>query len=408
MTPPLHLFEAFGIELEYMIVERETLNVLPCCDELMRAVTGRPEPEYEDGDLAWSNELALHVVEMKTNGPAPRLDGLDRRFHRAVQEVSGHLGRIGACLLPTAMHPWMDPHRETRLWPHEYTDIYRAYDRIFDCRGHGWSNVQSTHVNLPFHGDEEFARLHGAIRLVLPLVPALAASSPLVDGRITGLLDNRLDFYRTNQQRVPSISGLVIPENLQTEAEYRRRIFDRIRADIAPLDPAGILSVEFLNSRGAIARFERGAVEIRLIDIQECPQADLAIAAFLVELIRALSLGSGDPPATPFPGQRLAAILDETIRHGDRALIQDGEYLRTFGCPEPSCTAAEFLRRLAEDLAAPLEPWSPALRIILSEGPLARRILRALPESPTHGQIHRVYRQLGQCLMRNQLFLPLA
>jgi hypothetical protein len=27
----------------------------------------------------------------------------------------------------------------------------------------------------------------------------------------------------------------------------------------------------FANSRGAIARFDRGAIEIRVIDIQECP-----------------------------------------------------------------------------------------------------------------------------------------
>ena len=36
-------------------------------------------------------------------------------------------------------------------------------------------------LNLPFSSDEEFGRLHAAIRLLLPLLPALAASSPLVE-----------------------------------------------------------------------------------------------------------------------------------------------------------------------------------------------------------------------------------
>ena len=42
------------------------------------------------------------------------------------------------------------------------------------------------HVNLPFADDAQFARLHAAIRLVLPLLPALAASSPIAEGSVIG------------------------------------------------------------------------------------------------------------------------------------------------------------------------------------------------------------------------------
>src|SRR5678809_520166 len=90
----------------------------------------------------------------------------------------------------------MNPERETRLWPHEDNEIYEAFDRVFGCTGHGWSNLQCTHLNLPFAGDAEFARLHAAIRLVLPIIPALAASSPILDSRLTGLMDTRLHCYR--------------------------------------------------------------------------------------------------------------------------------------------------------------------------------------------------------------------
>ncbi len=62
-----------------------------------------------------------------------------------------------------------------------------------------------------------------------------------------------------------------------TEENYRRQIFQRMYDDIAPLDPDGVLQDEFLNSRGAIARFDRGSIEIRVINIQECPAADLAV-----------------------------------------------------------------------------------------------------------------------------------
>ena len=56
--------------------------------------------------------------------------------------------------MPGGAHPWMDPARETRLWPHEDNEIYEAFDRIFGCTGHGWSNLQCVHLNLPFDDDE--------------------------------------------------------------------------------------------------------------------------------------------------------------------------------------------------------------------------------------------------------------
>ena len=79
-------------------------------------------------------------------------------------------------LLPGGAHPWMDPGREMVLWPHDAHEIYDLYNTIFDCRGHGWANLQSAHLNLPFAGDAEFASLHAAIRILLPLMPALTAS----------------------------------------------------------------------------------------------------------------------------------------------------------------------------------------------------------------------------------------
>jgi hypothetical protein len=38
------LFEVTGIELEYMVVDRDTLKVLPIVDKLFEDVTGKPSP----------------------------------------------------------------------------------------------------------------------------------------------------------------------------------------------------------------------------------------------------------------------------------------------------------------------------------------------------------------------------
>lgn len=75
-------FEAYGIEIEYMIVDAGTLDVLPVTDRVLHAMTGDYSDEVEVGALGWSNELALHVIELKTNGPAPPSPGSTRHSRR--------------------------------------------------------------------------------------------------------------------------------------------------------------------------------------------------------------------------------------------------------------------------------------------------------------------------------------
>jgi gamma-glutamyl:cysteine ligase YbdK (ATP-grasp superfamily) len=419
-TYPHGLFGVFGIELEYMIVDRDTLAVRPVTDELLRSMAGDTVMEVERGDIAWSNELVLHVVELKCNGPARTLSGLAARFHENVREVNTRLAGMHAMLMPTAMHPWMNPDEEMRLWPHGDQEIYSAFDRIFDCRGHGWSNLQSMHINLPFRDDAEFAKLHAAVRLLLPILPALAASSPVVEGRFTGLMDTRLEVYRGNARRVASVSGQVIPEPVFSRADYERVILRRIYDDLAPLDPEGILREEWANARGAIARFDRGAIEIRVLDVQECPAADLAIAATVVAVLRALIAETWSPLAAQqgWAVEPLVAILHRAIREGGQAMIEDEAYLRALGYTGGACRAEQLWRHLV-GVSLPGEAggdeFAPALEVILGEGALARRIAAALRAEPgvanlgpgdplPPSALDAVYTRLAACLANNRMF----
>src|SRR5690606_16820386 len=151
-----------------------------------------------------------------------------------------------------------------------------------------WSNVQSMHLNLPFFNDEEFGKLHAAIRILLPLIPALSSSSPIFEGRKTGFKDSRMEVYKTNQKEIPEMTGKVISEQVITKKDYYEKIFGPINEAIKSYDTENILDHHFLNSRGAIARFDRNAIEIRVIDLQECPKADVAIAVFIIEVLRLL------------------------------------------------------------------------------------------------------------------------
>src|ERR1041385_7198312 len=285
----LHLFQAYGIELEYMIVDKTTLAVKPITDEVLKHELGEYGSDFENEMVTWSNELVLHVIEIKSTKPELNFSALENAFADNVKRINSILEKWNAMLMPSAAHPWMDPYTETKLWPHDSNEIYALYDSIFNSKGHGWSNLQSTHLNLPFYDDEEFAKLHAAVRIVLPLLPALCASSPILDERVTEKLDKRLDFYKTNQSKIPSITGKVMPEAVFSKRNYTTTIYDKIREDIERFDTEKILDPIWVNSRGAIPRFDRGSIEIRIMDIQECPSADLAIITLVIELIKALA-----------------------------------------------------------------------------------------------------------------------
>ncbi len=403
--PILHAFAGYGIELEYMIVDRDTLVVRPLADRLLVDADGEIANEIEHGELAWSNELVLHVIELKTNGPSETLQGLGETFHRDLLTINSRLAGEGACLLPSAMHPLFDPARETRLWPHGQNEIYAAYDRIFGCRGHGWSNLQSMHINLPFHDDAEFSALHAAIRVVLPLLPALAAASPLEQGAPAAWLDHRLRYYRDNQRKVPEISGLVVPEAISGIADYHERILDPMYAAIAAYDPDGILADDWLNSRGAIARFERQTIEIRLIDLQECPAADLAIAEAVVSMVKAFyeQRLAGFSSQQEMPTSELAELLWRCARLGSKAMIEHPGYLRLLGLDAP-LTAGKAWSHLLEQELDISDSARQLLHQMLERGTLAEAIMARLGPEPDHASIQSCYRELAQCLNDNRLF----
>jgi carboxylate-amine ligase len=156
MGKKYHLFEVYGIELEYMLTNVTSLKVVPIVDQLLTQKKGEITSDIDNGEIAWSNELVAHVVELKTNGPTNNLDGLSALFHKNIIEINAILKPLNTQLLSTAAHPLMNPVKDTLLRKHSYSEVYALYHKIFDCKGHGWSNVQSTHLNLPFFNDEEF------------------------------------------------------------------------------------------------------------------------------------------------------------------------------------------------------------------------------------------------------------
>ena len=311
-----------------------------------------------------------------------------------------------------------------QLWPYDCLDIYQTYDRIFNCKGHGWANLQSTHLNLSFDGDEEFGELHAAIRLLLPLIPAIAASSPYLDSKYTGYRDARINVYRHNQDKVPEITGQVIPEQAYSYDEYNKQIFDKVKKAIAPYDTEHLLNHFFLNSRGAIARFDRGAIEIRLVDIQECPNADIAIVELEIATLKAIVNGkfaasrenasaANSVPHTlkeyreflrNFDTARLAELLVKTTKDAENAVIDWPEFLAVFGMGE-ACTAGDIWKHIYSVVKNDLTEVSQGfMEKMLERGTLSSALYKALGDAPAHEAFVTEYKKLADCLAHNRLY----
>ena len=453
------LWERFGVEMEFMIVDRDTLNVLPRADvPLGKDKDGNQLSDIEYDDIGLSNELVSHVLEFKCAHPKSTFEGLGKRFFHEIRRANKKLEKINAMLLPSACHPFMDP-AEMKLWPYDCLDIYQTYDRIFNCKGHGWANLQSTHLNLSFDGDEEFGELHAAIRLLLPLIPAIAASSPYLDSKYTGYRDARINVYRHNQDKVPEITGQVIPEQAYSYDEYNKMIFDKVKKAIAPYDTEHLLNHFFLNSRGAIARFDRGAIEIRLVDIQECPNADIAIAELEIATLKAIVNGkfaasrSGNAAGSSnaagisevansvphslkeyreflrnFDTTRLAELLNKTVKDAENATINWAEYLSVFGMnfattsastspvttpaatspassPANAVTAGDLWKHIYSVVKNDLTEVSQSvMEKMLERGTLSSALYKALGDNPSRKAFVTEYKKLADCLAHNRLY----
>jgi len=171
-----------------------------------------------------------------------------------------------------------------------------------------------------------------------------------------------------------------------------------------------VLRHEWLNSRGAIPRFDRSAIEIRVVDTQECPQTDVAIAAAAISAIRSLyderlsALSQQNDVAT----HALARTLSASTRVADEAVIDDARFLAALGMTRSRCSVNEFWRAVLEDRSHDDSDggdwWRERVAFILDHGCLARRILRAVAGDYSRDSLRNVYARLCSCLDRGQLF----
>jgi carboxylate-amine ligase len=176
--------------------------------------------------------MQLHVMEVKANSPFKSPIQFEETMQNAVSTLNQIVQKHGAKLLGTGMHPLLKL-KDTGIWPHYHKKIYQEYGKIFNLNQHGWLNIQSFHLNLPFLKEADGIQLHNLLANLCAYLPAITASSPICEGKNGPDLDNRLQFYKVNQKEIPSITGTVIPEYASSFKQYKHDVIERYSQDLA-------------------------------------------------------------------------------------------------------------------------------------------------------------------------------
>jgi gamma-glutamyl:cysteine ligase YbdK (ATP-grasp superfamily) len=385
-----------GPEHEFSISD-PLCRPLSISDKVLRTLGRRVVNKVQMKGFILSKELQMHVLELKPNTPFEGPREFENTMQNAVIEVSEFLeDTFGANMLGLGMHPLLDL-QDARVWSHRDKRIYDTLGKIFDLRQHGWVNIQSFQLNLSFAGEQDAVRLYNCIAQILPYLVALSAASPVYENRISDYEDSRLYFYKACQNRVPSIVGDVIPEPIKSFDHYREVTIDRYSADLARLDSSPLLCAEWINSRGAIIRFRRKAIEIRIMDEQECIRSDVALACFIRSMCRAWI----DRP-TALPHEVLVRDYESIVRNGLHAQVR-----HPFS--SNSREVCERLLTIALEFSTREErPYLRTLHTRLHDGNLAECILKSLSGSSGSdicGKMLQICRKLARCLVKNETFL---
>jgi carboxylate-amine ligase len=322
-----------GLEEEFAILDPHTLSLAGRFSELSAAAA---DPVLAE---AISSELIESEIEIRSGRGEELADAVSRQreVRRALFALAAERG---AALAATGTHPWSD-YREQRFID---SDHYRrvASELRYVARR---NTTFSLHVHVGVHGPDRAVAVCDRLRPVLPLLLAISANSPYLDGRDTGLHSARTQIFTKSFPRCG------VPDAYGSWDAY---------ADYIDLLVATGSIVEYTQVWWSIRpHFSFGTVEVRICDAQTTAGEAEALAALIVACVAQAARDHDE--ARPFadPPRRLVEEnVWRALRHG-----LDGELL------DPAARATYPAAEAVERLLA----WTAPLRAELGLEP-------ALPE----------------------------
>jgi carboxylate-amine ligase len=345
-----------AVEEEFAVLDPETLSLTNRFEELQAAAKDTPLEEHLVGELIASE------VEVRTG----RCDGFEEAASRLAErraQLFDLADGLGIALASTGTHPW-SPWQEQRIID---TPHYRRNDEIL--RYVVWRNNSfGLHVHVAINGPDRAIAVCNALRNYLPELLALSASSPFVEGVVTGLHSARTQIFTRMFPRCG------VPDAYEGWDGFERYV--RFLYDTGSIEEHTQL---WWSVRPHLAF---PTVEIRIADAQP----DLAEARSLAALAYALAvriahaLDEGEP-LPDYPHRLIEENLWRAIRYGLSGQLID---LAT-GDVRP---ARAHLERLLEWVAPAAEEIGAAQYLAIPSANAAERQIARHAEGATLEEIY--------------------
>ncbi|MEV4422546.1 YbdK family carboxylate-amine ligase [Patulibacter sp. NPDC049589] len=288
-----------GIEEEFMLLDTSTLDLVPRFEELSASTAKDPELA-----VSVAGELIRTEIEIRSGRGENLGDALEhQRVHR--ERLFAHAARLGISLGATGTHPWDDYRHQSFI----DTEHYR---RVVD--GLRWvarrNATFSLHVHVGVRDADRAIAVCDRLRPVLPMLLALSANSPFVDGIDTGLHSIRTQTFTKSFPRCG------VPDHFGSWKAFCRYL-------------------ELLQATNSIQEYTQvwwsvrphisfGTVEVRICDAQSTAAEAEALTGLIVACaLQAARDHDEGRPLEPVPARMIEENVWRAIRDGRSGSLVD-------------------------------------------------------------------------------------
>ncbi len=299
-----------GLEEEFALLHPSSLGLVARFEDLAEAAAADPVlAESIAGELI-SSEIEIRSGRCADLGAAfvAQRDRRRRLFALAAEH--------GVALAATGTHPWSD-YREQKIIDTEH------YRRVEDGLKYvAWrNNTFSLHVHVGMRGADRAVLVCDRLRPVLPLLLAISANSPFLDGRDSGLHSARSQIFTKSFPRCG------VPDAFGTWAAYADYIDFLVRTRSI---------VEYTQVWWSVRpHFSFGTVEVRICDAQMTAAESEGLAALIVACVAQAARDVDEGvPFTDLPRRLIEENFWRAIRHGLDGEMLDLDSGESYPAPE--------------------------------------------------------------------------
>ncbi|MBB4664021.1 carboxylate-amine ligase [Conexibacter arvalis] len=315
-----------GLEEEFAVLDAGSLALVPRFEELRDAAGADPLMAE-----SIAGELISSEIEIRSGRGADLADARARQHERRRRLFALAVER-GIALGATGTHPFSD-YRDQRIIDTEH------YHRVEEGLKYvAWrNNTFSLHVHVGVRGADRAIQVCDRLRPVLPLLLAISANSPYVDGRDSGLHSARTQTFTKSFPRCG------VPDAFGSWSAFEQYLDFLLKTNSI---------VEYTQVWWSVRpHLSYGTVEVRICDAQSTAGESDALAALIVACVAqaARDVEEGVPFVDPAP-RLIEENMWRAIRHGLDAPLIDLERAVEF----PGAAALERLLAWTAPLRAEL------------------------------------------------------